>query len=81
MQKKTASVKREKWLFSIIFLVLSSAFLLWMVLGDVSWAKTNRSQFLIYIGTYTGQQSESKGIYAFRMDIATGTLTSPRIGG
>jgi 6-phosphogluconolactonase len=30
---------------------------------------------LVYIGTYTGQKSSSKGIYAFRFDEASGALT------
>src|SRR5689334_11040366 len=29
---------------------------------------------LVYVGTYTG--AKSKGIYAYRMDLATGSLTS-----
>jgi 6-phosphogluconolactonase len=36
-----------------------------------SLAKTNR--YILYVGTYTG--AESKGIYAFRYDAASGTLT------
>jgi 6-phosphogluconolactonase len=30
---------------------------------------------LVYIGTYTGQNTSSKGIYAFRFDDTSGTLT------
>ncbi len=33
-----------------------------------------KAEYLVYIGTYTGQKSE--GIYAYRFDAATGQLTS-----
>jgi 6-phosphogluconolactonase len=36
---------------------------------------SNNDAFTVYIGTYTGQKSTSKGIYAFRFDAARGTLT------
>jgi len=40
-------------------------------------AATNRhSQYLVYIGTYTLEGSDSKGIYAYRFDSDTGRLTS-----
>ena len=32
---------------------------------------------LVYIGTYTGAQSKSKGIYVSRLDLASGTLSEP----
>jgi 6-phosphogluconolactonase len=34
------------------------------------------SQYLVYIGTYTLEGSDSKGIYAYRFDSQTGTLIS-----
>ena len=35
---------------------------------------TEAKTYLAYIGTYTGAQSQSKGIYAFRFDTATGVI-------
>ena len=37
-------------------------------------AKTSKGTYLVYVGTYTAQQS--KGIYAYRFNAATGHLTS-----
>jgi|SRR6266850_6432359 len=36
--------------------------------------KESPSQYLVYVGTYTGQKS--KGIYAYRLEMKTGELTS-----
>lgn len=36
-------------------------------------------QFFVYIGTYTGGQSPSKGIYVARFDAATGKLAEPEL--
>jgi 6-phosphogluconolactonase len=35
----------------------------------------SKREYIAYIGTYTGKQSKSKGIYAFRFDASTGKLT------
>src|SRR6266850_262640 len=35
----------------------------------------DKSKFLVYVGTYTQEDSKSKGIYAYRFDAATGDLT------
>ena len=35
----------------------------------------HHSKYFVYIGTYTEQRSESKGIYAYRFDSANGQLT------
>ena len=49
-------------------------------------ASTNRSfggdaanarEFLVYVGTYTGPKTKSKGIYVCRFDATTGKLTAP----
>jgi 6-phosphogluconolactonase len=37
-------------------------------------SKSN-TEFLVYIGTYTGTGTTSRGIYAFRLELAKGTLT------
>jgi 6-phosphogluconolactonase len=81
MNPKIVLTNKEKWIFPFAFLVLSSVFLVRAVIGDASQAKTSGSQCLVYIGTYTGSQSESKGIYAFRMDTATGSLTPLGLAG
>jgi 6-phosphogluconolactonase len=75
MNRRTAPTNKAKGFFPLSFLALSSALFLWVAIGDFSWANTSGSQCLVYVGTYTGSQSESKGIYAFRMDTATGSLT------
>jgi len=36
-------------------------------------------EILVYVGTYTGQDSKSKGIYVSRIDLATGALTAPAL--
>src|SRR6478752_2364753 len=48
------------------------------ILFAVSGAATGRQPStgrLVFIGTYTGEKTGSKGIYAFRFDEATGALT------
>ena len=39
---------------------------------------SSTSPFLVYVGTYTGPKS--KGIYVYRMDPATGAMTSLGVG-
>src|SRR3954447_10244286 len=42
--------------------------------GATAW-QPSPSDRLVFIGTYTGEKTGSKGIYAFRFDDASGTLT------
>ncbi len=35
-----------------------------------------KGEYLVYIGTYTGEKTKSQGIYAYRFKAATGQLTS-----
>ncbi len=81
MHKKNAPTKKEKRLIPVTLLFLGSILLLCLVNCEFSLAETKVPQYLVYIGTYTGQQSESKGIYAFRMDVATGNLTPLGLAG
>ena len=37
--------------------------------------QADKNKFLVYVGTYTQEESKSKGIYAYRFDAATGDLT------
>jgi 6-phosphogluconolactonase len=39
-------------------------------------AEPSTTKYLVYIGTYTGKDSKSKGIYAYRFDAAAAELTS-----
>jgi 6-phosphogluconolactonase len=34
---------------------------------------------LVYLGTYTGEKTTSKGVYVSRLDLATGALTPPEL--
>ena len=62
-------ITRRRFTFSIALL-----FLLWLV-PSASQARQSapKSSYLMYVGTYTGP--ESKGIYAYRFDAATGQAT------
>lgn len=57
--------------FLIATVLIASAFLLVQAYGARQTARKN--EYIVYIGTYTRQQS--KGIYAFRFDPATGKAT------
>src|ERR1700689_4587202 len=39
-------------------------------------APAAHKKYLVYVGTYTEDGSESKGIYAYRFDSSTGAITS-----
>ena len=39
-------------------------------------APAAHKKYLVYVGTYTEDGSESKGIYAYRFDESTGAITS-----
>ena len=45
------------------------------VAGVQAWQATEAAGRLVFIGTYTGGTTNSKGIYAFRFDEKTGALT------
>ena len=36
-------------------------------------------EMLVYLGTYTGEKSTSKGIYVSRLDLETGKATMPEL--
>ncbi|MBI3465127.1 MAG: lactonase family protein, partial [Planctomycetes bacterium] len=67
-------------LSSVIAVVVSAA---WPAFSDRAlWAgNANRSsgEMLVYVGTYTGAKSKSKGIYVFRLDLASGKATAPQL--
>lgn len=52
---------------------LALLFLLFVPTASQAWEKASKSSYLMYVGTYTGP--ESKGIYAYRFDAATGQAT------
>src|SRR6266404_4368008 len=56
-----------------IALGFSAFFFMMLSMGDVN-AKNESRKYLLYVGTYT--KGESKGIYAYRYDAASGELTS-----
>jgi 6-phosphogluconolactonase len=55
----------------------------------VAWAAASSAQspakppasgeLLVYLGTYTGEKTNSKGIYVSRLDLASGKLTEPEL--
>ena len=49
--------------------------LLFMPTMSVAQKSHSRGKYLVYVGTYTGEGTKSKGIYAFRYDPATAQLT------
>src|SRR6202021_3240534 len=56
--------------------VRSASLLILLLLFTVLATAAPRSgKYLVYVGTYTGEGTKSKGIYAFRYDAATGQLT------
>src|SRR5258708_29730727 len=56
-----------------IALGFSAFFFMMLSMGDVN-AKNESRKYLLYVGTYT--KGDSKGIYAYRYDAASGELTS-----
>ena len=42
-------------------------------------AAAARGELLVYFGTYTGEQSTSKGVYVARLDLASGKVTEPEL--
>jgi 6-phosphogluconolactonase len=56
--------------------VRSASLLILLLLFTVFATAAPRSgKYLVYVGTYTGEGTKSKGIYAFRYDAATGQVT------
>jgi 6-phosphogluconolactonase len=55
-------------------LVFIASFL--FLLSALSAGVPAKTKYLVYIGTYTQEGSDSKGIYAYRFDAATGQLVS-----
>jgi 6-phosphogluconolactonase len=56
--------------------VRSASLLILLLLFTVFATAAPRSgKYLVYVGTYTGEDTKSKGIYAFRYDAATGQVT------
>jgi 6-phosphogluconolactonase len=64
--------------FCLLLATLSAPFLLCFCAEGVAKEKT-MSKYLVYVGTYTTQQS--KGIYAFRFDPATGQTSALGLAG
>jgi 6-phosphogluconolactonase len=42
-------------------------------------AAAGRGELLVYFGTYTGENSTSKGVYVARLDLASGKVTTPEL--
>ena len=57
-------------------LLHSSMSFLFTLLLLTSLAVAQSGKYLMYVGTYTGEKSSSKGIYAYRYDAATKDITS-----
>jgi 6-phosphogluconolactonase len=55
-----------------LFCSFSAAVLLFAVMGSL--AAAQHAQYILYVGTYT-QDTNSKGIYAFRYDASTSAIT------
>ena len=81
MHQETAPTNKEIRLFPFALLVLGSIFLSWAIVCGTAGAKSNNTQLLVYVGAYTGPQSESKGIYAYRLDVSTGKLAPLGLAG
>src|SRR5437660_4668770 len=55
-------------------LIAFPLFFVAVALGETPKSSADGGQLLVYIGTYTGPKSQ--GIYAYRLDLASGALTS-----
>ena len=60
------------------FLLVWCAPLLLFSPAESSRKSAAKGQYLVYVGTYT-TKTESKGIYAFQFDAATGEMTAPAL--
>ncbi len=60
------------------FLLVLCAPLVLFSLAQSSRKSAAKGPYLVYVGTYT-TKTESKGIYAFQLDAATGKMTAPEL--
>jgi len=60
------------------FLLVLCAPLVFFSSAQSSKKSAAKGQYLVYIGTYT-TKTESKGIYSFQFDLATGRMTAPEL--
>jgi 6-phosphogluconolactonase len=67
-RRSLASARRSTGLASLIL-----AAGLWMQ------GAAQTKQTLVYLGTYTGEKTQSRGIYVTRLDPATGALSAPEV--
>jgi len=60
-----------------VFCVITSAlgFLLLTTIGGAAPLASPKAKYFVYVGTYTGEGSKSKGIYAYRFDPETAEIT------
>ena len=56
-------------------LVCSIAIVVFVISSLCVAESSHHSKYLMYVGTYTEEGSESKGIYAYRFDSGTGQIT------
>jgi 6-phosphogluconolactonase len=71
--KQTVGMKRTR--NSVRFASLLLLILLFTAFGASAAPPAHSGKYLVYVGTYTGEGTKSKGIYAFRYDPATAQLT------
>jgi 6-phosphogluconolactonase len=71
--KQTVGMKRTR--NSVRFASLLLLILLFTAFSASAAPPAHSGKYLVYVGTYTGEGTKSKGIYAFRYDAATAQLT------
>src|SRR5437867_1715611 len=75
MIQLSACLKRSRRVNPVrAWLIVVPLFLIAVALGETPKSSADGGQVLVYIGTYTGPKSQ--GIYAYRLDLASGALTS-----
>ncbi len=65
-----------KMIRNFICLLALNALLLPAAFGRSPKPASSSGQYIFYVGTYTGNETNSKGIYAFRYDASTAQFTS-----
>ena len=65
-----------KMMRNFLCLLALNALLLPAAFGASPKPASSSGQYLLYVGTYTGDKTNSKGIYAFRYDAGTAQFTS-----
>src|SRR5262245_16821755 len=65
----------------VIALVLILGLLAWLPAVSAVAEEAKGERFWVYVGTYTGGQGKSKGIYRMELDTATGKLSAPELAG